>query len=225
MAKLFLLRHLESQWNEEEKRFTGWVDTPLKEGQEKRARELAGKIFKEKISVIYCSSLFRNMDTVARIFEYNKKYPIFIHEDKGKTRKWEHFKDISAYDVSVYVSDKLNERYYGKLQGINKDQAIKKYGAEKVHLWRRDYNGAPPGGESLKDVVRRVAPFYKKHIEKEIKKGDNVLVVASHNALRALIMYIEKIPKDKIIDLELPFGALIEYDFDKSLKIKGKKIT
>jgi len=101
---------------------------------------------------------------------------------------------------------------------------MKKYGKGLVHLWRRSYDIAPPGGESLKDVVKRATPFYKKYIERDLKRGKNVLIVASHNPLRVLIKYIEKISDEDIIDVEVPFAGLIQYDFDKSLKIKKKKV-
>ena len=215
MAKLFLLRHLKSQWNEEN-RFTGWMDVPLDEKEIYKAKELADKIFQFQIDKIYTSSLFRNKDTVARIFEYgNIKYPVFAHLDGGKTQRWANFIDISENDVTVFVTEKLNERYYGKLQGESKDEAIRKYGAEKVRLWRRSYDIAPPGGESLKDVVKRTVPFYKKYIEKDLKGGKNVLIVASHNSLRALIKYIEKISDQDIINVEIDYGALLEYQIDK----------
>ncbi len=223
MAKLFLLRHLKSQWNEED-RFNGWIDTPLAEGQTNKAKSIAKKIFQFKIDAIYCSKLFRNMDTVARILEYDKKYPLFIHLDPGKMKKWGNFKDLSENDIPVYVSECLNERYYGRLQGLNKKEIIKKYGAEKVRLWRRSYEIAPPGGESLKDVVKRVILFYSKYIEKDLKKGKNILIVASHNSLRAIVKYIEKISGKDIINLEIPYAGLIEYKFDESLKLKNKKL-
>ena len=215
MAKLFLLRHLKSQWNEEN-RFTGWMDVPLDEKEIYKAKELADKIFQFQIDKIYTSSLFRNQDTVARIFEYgNIKYPVFVHLDGGKMQKWANFIDISENDATAFVTEKLNERYYGKLQGESKDEAIRKYGAEKVRLWRRSYNIAPPGGESLKDVVKRTVPFYKNYIEKDLKGGKNVLIVASHNSLRALIKYIEKISDQDIINVEIDYGALLEYQINK----------
>lgn len=224
MPKLILLRHIKSQWNEEN-RFTGWVDVPLNENETYKAKELAEKIFQFNIDKIYTSPLFRNMDTVARLFEYgNKKYPIFIHLDGGRMQKWGHYIDISEDDVPVFISEKLNERYYGKLQGENKETAMKKYGEEQVHLWRRSYNIAPPGGESLKDVMKRTAPFYKKYIEKDLKEGKNVLIVASHNSLRAIVKYVEKISDKDIINLEIPYGGLIEYELNGSLKLKNKKI-
>lgn len=211
MAKLILLRHLLSQWNEEN-RFNGWVDTPLAEGQEEKAKELAGKIFRSKIDKIYCARLFRNMDTVARILEFDKKYPLFVHTDGGKMREWGNFKDLSENDIPVFVSEKLNERYYGKIQGLNKEDALKEYGEEKIRLWRRSWMICPPGGESLKDVYDRAVPFFKKYVEEDLKEGKNVLLVASHNSLRALVKYLENISDQDIINLEIPYGGLKEYN-------------
>lgn len=213
-----------SQWNEEN-RFNGWIDTPLAEGQDGKAAELARKIFKsQEIGAIYCSSLFRNMDTVARILEYDKKYPIFIHLDSGRMREWGNFKDLSDNDIPVYVSEKLSEKYYGKLQGLNKEEALKQYGEAQVRLWRRSWRIAPPGGECLKNVYKRAVPFFKKHAEKDLKEGKNVLIVASHNALRAIAKYIENISDDNIINFEIPYGGLVEYDLNESLTVKNKQV-
>jgi len=222
MAKLFLLRHFKSQWNFEN-RFTGWVDVPLIKENPKKIKEIAKQIFKFKISKIYSSPLFRNKQSVFEILKYTKKYPIFIHLDKGKMKDWGKFREINKNYLPVYISEKLNERYYGKLQGENKKEMMKKYGKENVHLWRRGFENRPPGGESLKDVYKnRTTPFYKKYILKDLKKGENILIVASHNSLRALAKYIEKMPDDKIIDFEISYGGLIKYDFDKLLNIKKK---
>jgi 2,3-bisphosphoglycerate-dependent phosphoglycerate mutase len=224
MPKLILLRHIRSQWNEEN-RFTGWMDVPLDEKETEKAKDLAGKVFQFKIDRIYSSPLFRNADTVARIFEYgNPKYPVFVHLDGGKMQKWGHYVDISENDVPVFISEALNERYYGKLQGENKEETMKKYGEEKVHLWRRSYNTAPPDGESLKDVFKRAIPFFQKYIEKDLKKGENVLIVASHNSLRAIIKYVEGISDKEIINVEVPYAGMIEYELDEQLKLKEKKI-
>jgi 2,3-bisphosphoglycerate-dependent phosphoglycerate mutase len=213
MAKLFLLRHLKSQWNQDN-RFAGFTDGPLAKGQEGTLKELSDKIFQNKIDIAYTSPLFRNMDTVAKIFEWQElKYPFFIHLDPGKMQKWGHFDGKGNY-IPVCVSEKLNERYYGELQGLNKEETIEKYGKEQVQLWRRSYNIAPPGGESLKDVFKRAVPFYKKYIEKDLEFGKNVLVVASHNSLRAIVKYAENISDEKISEVELPFGSLAKYDFD-----------
>jgi 2,3-bisphosphoglycerate-dependent phosphoglycerate mutase len=215
MSKLFLLRHLKSQWNDEN-RFAGWTDGPLEKGSEQKAKELSGEIFKTEIDIVYTSPLFRNMDTVAEVFDpLPEKYPFFIHLDGGRMQRWGNYVDITENDVPAYVTERLNERYYGReLQGLNKEEIVKKYGEEKVHQWRRSYTIAPPGGESLRDVCKRTTPFYQKYIEKDLKAGKNVLVVASHNSLRAIVKYVENIPDEKIIDLELPFGALVRYEFD-----------
>jgi len=223
MPKLILLRHLKSQWNLEN-RFAGWTDGPLcQEGKEK-AKEIAEKLSQFKIDKIYTSPLFRNQDTVSKIFEDSQKYPFFIHLDGGKMQKWGHNTDISENDVPVFISEKLNERYYGKLQGENKETAMQKYGKEQVRLWRRSYDVAPPGGESLKDVMKRTIPFYKKFIEKDLKEKKNVLIVASHNSLRAIVKYVEKISDKDIINLEIPYAGLTEYELDEFLNLKNKKI-
>lgn len=223
MAKLILLRHLKSQWNKDD-RFAGWTDGPIAKEESIKAIDLANKVFQNKIDAVYTSSLFRNMDTVARIFEViDIKYPFFIHLDSGKMQKWGNFTDISENDVPTFVTEKLNERYYGLLQGLNKKETIEKYGEEKVLLWRRSYNIAPPKGESLKDVYKRVIPFFKKYVEKDLKKEKNVLLVASHNSLRTIVKYIENIKDEKIINVEFPFGGILEYEFDKNFELVSEK--
>jgi 2,3-bisphosphoglycerate-dependent phosphoglycerate mutase len=223
MPKLIILRHLRSQWNLEN-RFTGWVDVPLSRGETGKAKNISKKVFHHKIDVIYSSPLFRNQDTVLRILEYTPKYPIFIHLDKGKMKDWGHFKELNKDYLPVYISDNLNERYYGKLQGLNKNITKKKYGENMVQLWRRGFESRPPGGENLKDTFKRAVPFYKKYIEKDLKKGKNVLVIGSHNALRALIKYIERVSDRGIADIEVPYGGLIKYELNRTLKLKSKKI-
>jgi len=225
MSKLILLRHLKSQWNVEN-RFSGWVDVPLAKEGIRRAKTTSKKVFKNKIDKIYSSPLLRNQNTLVRILDYvEKKYPIFIWLDQGRMKKWGNFKELHKNYYPVYISENLNERYYGSLQGLYKPAVIKKYGTKKAHMWRRAFNCDPPGrGEGLDEVYRRAIPFYKKYIEKDLRKGNNVLIVGSHNALRALIKYIEKIPDKKIINVEVPFGGIIEYEFDKSIRLKKKKM-
>ena len=223
MPKLFLLRHLKSQWNLE-KRFTGWSDVPLSKQGLSKDRQISKKIPWSKIDMMYSSPLFRNMDSVSEILEYTKKHPIFIHLDKGKANNWGEHNQINDKSVQVYISENLNERYYGKLQGLDHASVIKKHGKEQVHLWRRGYTNRPPSGESLKDTYQRAVPFFKKHIEKDLKKGNNVLVLASHNSLRALIKYIEKISDQDIPNVEVEYGGLIEYNLNKSGKVKSKTI-
>ena len=214
MSKLILLRHLKSQWNLEN-RFAGWTDGPLSLEGKRQAGEIAEKLSHLTIDIVYTSPLFRNMDTVSRVFENNQKYPFFIHLDGGKMQKWGNHENASGIELPVFVSEALNERNYGKLQGLNKKETMDKYGEEQVRLWRRGYKSAPPEGESLEDVVKRAVPFYQKYIENNLRQSKNILVVASHNSLRALVKYIKKISDDDIINLEIPYGGLLEYEFDK----------
>jgi 2,3-bisphosphoglycerate-dependent phosphoglycerate mutase len=223
MPKLILLRHLKSKWNQEN-RFTGWVDVPLAKEGIKQAKAISGKVFKRRIDTAYSSPLLRNQNTLVRLLDYVDKYPIFNWLDKGRMKDWGNYKDISKDDIPVYISEALNERYYGKLQGMNKDLAKKKYGEKRVQTWRRGYDTPPLGGESLKDTFRRTVPFFKKYIERDLRRGKNVLVVASHNSLRAIIKHVEKVSDEDIFRREIPYGGIVEYDFDKKLNLKSKKI-
>ncbi len=191
MAKLILLRHLQSQWNLEN-RFTGWTDIPLSKQGIESAKEVAGKLAGFEIDKVYTSPLIRNKETVSLILE-----------------------NLGKEHLPIVIDKALDERNYGKLQGLNKDQVKAKYGEEQVRLWRRSWEEAPPKGESLKDVFNRAVPFYKKHIEKDLKQGLNVLIVASHNSLRAIIKHIEKISNQEIINLEITTGELRKYDLVK----------
>lgn len=189
MAKLILLRHLQSQWNKEN-RFTGWTDVPLsKEGVES-AKDVAEKLAGFKIDKVYTSPLIRNKESVLLVL-----------------------KNLGKKDLPIIIDKALDERNYGKLQGMNKDEVKKKYGEEQVRLWRRSWDVAPPEGESLKDVYERVVPFYQEYIENDLKEGKNVLIVASHNSLRALVKYIEKISDEAVINLEIPTAGIKEYSF------------
>jgi 2,3-bisphosphoglycerate-dependent phosphoglycerate mutase len=193
MAQLILLRHLESQWNKEN-RFTGWTDVSLSEEGVKNAEKVAEKISGFTINKVYTSPLIRNKNTVSLILEkLDKKY------------------------LPVFIDEALDERNYGDLQGFNKDEIKVKYGEEQVRLWRRSWEYSPPGGESLKDVYNRVVPFYENNIQNDLEENTNVLVVASHNSLRALVKYLEKISNEDIINLEIPTGSLRVYEFNKGL--------
>lgn len=205
MSKLILLRHLQSQWNKEN-RFTGWTDVPLSEEGIKSAKEVAGKLAAIPIDKVYTSPLIRNKETVSLILENLGK----VDEDKSSSSP---FTNAWVKDVPIVIDKALDERNYGILQGLNKDEMKEKYGEEQVKLWRRSWGQAPPGGESLKDVYERAVPFFKKYIEADLKRGENVLVVASHNSLRALVKYLENISDEDVINLEIPTGGIKEYDF------------
>jgi 2,3-bisphosphoglycerate-dependent phosphoglycerate mutase len=216
MSKLLLLRHFKSQWNFEN-RFTGWVDVPLLKERSEEEKEISKKVSESGFEVVYTSPLIRNLTTVLEVFKYiDQKYPIFRYF-QGKMKKWANFAELNKNYIPVYVSEALNERYYGKLQGLNKEEVMKKYGKDLVHKWRRSFYLRPPAGETLKDVYKRAIPFYKKYVEKDLKEGKNVLIVASHNSARAIIKYLEKISDEDISNIEMPFGGLITYEFDGRL--------
>ncbi|MBU0547084.1 MAG: 2,3-diphosphoglycerate-dependent phosphoglycerate mutase [Patescibacteria group bacterium] len=199
MPKLFLLRHLKSQWNLEN-RFTGWTDVPLsKEGIES-AKNVSEKISGAGIDKVYTSPLIRNKESVFLIL-----------------------KNLNKENLPIIINKALNERNYGKLQGLNKDEVKKQYGNEQVKAWRRSWDQAPLEGESLKDVFERVIPFFQEYIENDLRSGKNILVVSSHNSLRAIVKYMEDISDEEIINLEIPYAGLIIYDLDKDLKIIKKK--
>ncbi len=219
MPKLILLRHFKSQWNLEN-RFTGWTDVPISgEGREK-VDEVANKLEGKNIDVAYTSPLIRNMESCLLVLGKRDKYPIFRHFS-GKMKRWGEFSEPGESYIPVFVSEALNERYYGDLQGLNKKETMEKYGESRVHLWRRGYKDNPPGGESLEDVVKRVRPLYRKFIEKDLKKGKNVLVVASHNSLRALIKEVERIPDKDIINVEVSYSGITEYDYQNGVYTKN----
>jgi|SRR3989344_2619749 len=216
MSKLFLQRHLKSQWNLED-RFAGWTNAPIALESLDTAKVVSDRLVGEKIDIVFTSPLIRNMQTVLEIFNHfnDGRYPFFIQLDSGKMKEWGNFIDIGDNDVNTYVSESLNERYYGELQGLNKAETKKKYGEEQVKLWRTSYTDAPPGGESGQDVYTRVIPFFKEYIEKELEAGKNVLVVSSHHPLRAIVKYIDNIPAEKMAEVEIPFAGLLTYEFNE----------
>jgi len=231
MAYLILIRHGDSFWNEEGYNcFTGWVDVAdLPAGIRKLVK--AGKILESfRFDIAFTSELYRGIETTMIVLAHNKVSgtPIILHEG-DKTTKWSKFyhKDFGRF-VPVIKSWRLNERYYGKLQGMNKDKARKKFGEEKVYLWRRSYDIAPPKGECLKDVVRRVSPILKKDIVSYLKKGKNVLVGAHGNSIRSIVTIIEKLLPDEVLKLEIKKGVPLIYKysrgkFEKIGYVKSKK--
>jgi 2,3-bisphosphoglycerate-dependent phosphoglycerate mutase len=128
-------------------------------------------------------------------------------------------KEIHQTDCLVIQDEALNERNYGTLQGLNKEETITKFGQKQVDIWRRSYATRPPDGESLEDTYNRTIPFYKLAIEPELKLQKNILIVAHGNSLRALVMYLENISEQEIPNLNIPTGVPRCYDFDENLKI------
>jgi 2,3-bisphosphoglycerate-dependent phosphoglycerate mutase len=221
MGKLILIRHGQSVWNLKNV-FTGWVDIPLSEKGIKEAQNAAKLLEKIKIDVAFTSKLERARETLNIVLSKQKKIGVYIHED-SKEKKWAlHPKDFTDEEIPVYSDNAINERYYGKLQGLNKDETKKKHGEEQVHIWRRSYDVRPPGGECLKDTCERAIPYFQKKIMPFLKKGKNVIVAAHGNSLRGIIKHIEKISDEDIPNLELPTGKPIIYDYRNGKLIKKK---
>jgi 2,3-bisphosphoglycerate-dependent phosphoglycerate mutase len=186
---LVLIRHGESEWNKLNL-FTGWKDPDLSERGIAEAHA-AGRILKREgfiFDVAFTSVLKRAQHTLD-----------IVLEELGQT------------GLTAYRDPALNERDYGDLAGLNKDDARRRWGAEQVQLWRRSYDVAPPGGESLKDTARRVLPYYEQTIWPQIAAGRNVLVVAHGNSLRALIMKLEGLSGDEIVAREVATGVPLVY--------------
>lgn len=221
MIKLVLLRHGESTWNQEN-RFTGWTDVPLSEKGIEEAHA-AGKSLKEKgfvFDIAFTSVLKRAVQTLDIVIDE-------LGQDK----------------LRIEQSWRLNERYYGGLQGLNKSQTASKFGEDQVKIWRRSYDIPPPAVEKtderypgndplymdlaeadvpvtecLKDVVERFMPYWKSNIEPALKKSLRVLISAHGNSLRAIVKYLDDVPDDDILKLDIPTGIPLVYELDNGLK-------
>lgn len=197
MPDLVLIRHGESQWNKEN-RFTGWTDIPLSPNGEEEAKSAGEKLKGMKFDKGFTSVLCRATET----------YNIVTK--------------VAGINIPFEKDKALNERMYGDLQGLNKDECREKFGADQVQIWRRSYDVPPPNGESLKDTAARVLPYYFSKIEPELKAGKNVLVVAHGNSLRALIKHLDNLTGEQIVKIEIPTGVPILYKLDNDLKIISK---
>ena len=197
---LILIRHGQSEWNALNQ-FTGWKDPDLTAKGIEEAHN-AGKIIsslKINFDLVFTSALIRAQNTAQIIL-----------------------KEINQ-PLSTIKNQALNERNYGDLAGLNKDDAREKWGYEQVHIWRRSYDVPPPGGESLKDTGERVLPFFMKEILPQVCKGKNVLVAAHGNSLRSLIKFLDNISDEDIVKLEIATGAPIHYVINEDGSVKSKK--
>jgi 2,3-bisphosphoglycerate-dependent phosphoglycerate mutase len=222
--KLVLLRHGESDWNREN-RFTGWTDVDLSERGVREAHRAAQLLMDSgyQFDVAYTSILKRAIRTL-----------------------WIILDDMDTMWLPVYRCWRLNERHYGALQGLNKQETALKFGEEEVHLWRRSYAVRPPAlslddkrhprfdrryahlepemlpaTESLEDTLIRVLPYWHETIVPALAGGEAVLVVAHGNSLRALVKYLDHIPDEEIPDLHIPTGVPLVYDLDRQQQARG----
>ena len=199
MNKLILLRHGQSQWNLEN-RFTGWTNVPLTKKGEIEAKKAGELLKKNKIYIDYVfSSVLERANKTAEIAL--KEADLNNLWDKGK--------------LIMIKNENLNERDYGDLVGLNKQETAEKFGKEQVHIWRRSYETPPPNGESLKDVVDRVSPYFKNNIKPFLEQNKNIIVVAHGNSLRAMMIEIGMYKPKDISSIELPTGLPLCINFNK----------
>tara|TARA_B100000963_G_C22522316_1_gene623631 strand:- start:207 stop:830 length:624 start_codon:yes stop_codon:yes gene_type:complete len=198
---LILIRHGQSEWNEKNL-FTGWKNPGLTTKGKDEA-ENAGILIKNlniKFDYLFTSVLDRAKQTGSIILNKIDQANIDIKEDKS-----------------------LNERFYGDLQGLNKDQCREKWGDEQVQIWRRSYDVGPPGGESLKETGERVLPYFIENIKPFILDGKNIIIAAHGNSLRSLIKYLDNISDTDIVKLEIPTGSPIHYKLDEKCDVTYKR--
>jgi len=195
MSKLIIVRHGQSEWNAQN-RFTGWVDVELAPKGIEEAKKAGEKLKGYRFDKAFTSALKRAQNTLAQILEVT-----------GQT------------DLEVVKNEALNERMYGDLQGMDKDEARAQFGEEQVHIWRRSFDSPPPGGESLKGTADRVLPYFEKVIVPELKAGKDIIIAAHGNSLRALIMHLEQLSPEEILKTEVPTGQPRLYELDGDLKV------
>ena len=202
MALLVLMRHGESLWNFEN-RFTGGTDVPLTDTGQAEAHRAGQQLCQHHITIdsAYSYLLQRAADTLDIVLSV-----------------------LGPENIPTYRTQVLNERHYGELQGMDKTEAARIYGAEQVHIWRRSYADGPPGGESLKDVAARVVPYVQDKVLPQLTSGKNVLIVAHEHPLRAIIMHLEKLTPEQLLELELATAVPIVYELDVAGSIISKQI-
>ena len=225
MGRLTLIRHGQSIWNLQN-RFTGWIDVSLSEQGTEEAQQAASLLADQHFDLAFTSSLLRAQDTLYEILKQNHYCHQYLRIHETGRDWYEHFtpaKDDTS-ELKIYVSEKLNERYYGDLQGLNKDWARTHFGAEQVHQWRRSYDMPPPNGESLAMTAARVLPYFQSHIVPALQRGEQVLVSAHGNSLRAIIMQLEQMNTEQIMAYELKTGAPHIYKLDAHMQILEKHI-
>lgn len=227
MSLLILMRHGQSMWNAA-KLFTGWVDVPLTNVGIDEAIQGGKDIAHLAIDEVHTSTLIRaQMTAMLALAQHNGgKTPVFqypqpeggvenVSQNEARMIQWAQINgDQDSENVlPIFVSWQLNERMYGDLQGLNKDDTRQKYGDEQVHIWRRSYDVPPPNGESLELTAQRTLPYLEKSIMPSLQSGKNVFVAAHGNSLRSIIMSLEGLSQEQVLSLEVPTGIPIVYEY------------
>jgi len=227
MSLLILMRHGQSMWNAS-KLFTGWVDVPLTNVGIDEAIQGGKDIAHLVIDEVHTSTLIRaQMTAMLALAQHNGgKTPVFqynqpedgienVSQNEARMIQWAQINGDQDTDsiLPIFVSWQLNERMYGDLQGLNKDDTRQKYGDEQVHIWRRSYDVPPPNGESLELTAQRTLPYLEQSIIPSLQSGKNVFVAAHGNSLRSIIMSLEGLSQEQVLSLEVPTGIPMVYEF------------
>ncbi|MBT4059263.1 MAG: 2,3-bisphosphoglycerate-dependent phosphoglycerate mutase [Euryarchaeota archaeon] len=191
MAKMVLLRHGQSVWNAANK-FTGWTDVDLSPKGEEEAESAGKELADIKFDIVYTSDLKRAQRTATIAMSHN-------HASNNPT---------------TICDWRLNERHYGDLQGLDKDETRAKFGADQVHIWRRSYDIPPPGGESLETCAERTIPALEELIIPDLEAGKTILVAAHGNSLRSIVMHIEGLSREEVLSLEIATGVPRSYEYE-----------
>ena len=231
MTRLVLIRHGESTWNAQN-RFTGWVDVPLSPRGREDARKAARLLGAHGVVIDVCftSLLIRAIETAVICLTEGEgvcagRSPVLKHDaDDPDWHGWDRYEGEPGQEVPVFLSQALDERYYGSLQGLNKQQTVERVGAETVRQWRRSFSVRPPGGESLADTAARTIPFFENRIMSHLQAEHNVLVSAHGNSLRSIVMSLDNLGEGEVAGLELATAVSMVYEIDVQGRVLGKTL-
>lgn len=215
MSSLILVRHGQSLWNQANI-FTGWVNVPLSRKGREEAVQTGISLSNEPIDVVFTSTLVRAHQTTMLILNEHHSHAIPILDSEDPIiHDWSGiYSDAAkANTLPVHMDLRLNERYYGDLQGLNKDDARQEFGEEQIKIWRRSFDIPPPNGESLKMTAERTLPCFKERILPQLEQNKNVLVSAHGNSLRSIIMHIEGMTPEEILEFEIATGEPRHYHY------------
>lgn len=218
MTRLILVRHGQSLWNLAN-RFTGWVDVPLSPQGIQEALACGERLRNQPLDLVFVSTLIRAQMTamLALAGHSSGKVPLLQGALDAEHSDWGQIYDDKATEnvLPVRIAWQLNERYYGELQGLDKNETKRRYGEDQVHIWRRSYDVPPPKGESLELTAARTLPYFRESIVPELAAGKNILISAHGNSLRSIVMELDGLSKDEVLALEIATGVPRGYEFEK----------